>query len=75
MRAADLALRRLLRSRETRGALVILDTTGRGAAILDKTNMADLHHRPVIWYDLADRQRPVALFKLGHSEHLTESTR
>lgn len=52
--------------------MVILDTTGRGAAILDKTNVGDLHHRPLIWYDLANRQRPVAFFKLGLSEHIHE---
>jgi hypothetical protein len=68
-RAADLALRKVLKFRDCRGPVIIIDYKGRGAAVLDKTNMQNLNHRPVFWYDLANRLHPIYLFHLERSEH------
>jgi len=67
--AADLALRKVLKFRDCQGPVIIIDYRGRGAAVLDKTNMKNLNRRPVIWYDLADRLHPIYLFHLDRSEH------
>jgi len=63
-KAADFVLRKVLKFRDCRGPVLIMDYRGRAAAVLDKTNMMNLNHRPVFWYDLADRLRPVHLFHL-----------
>lgn len=67
--AADVALRRFLKFKEHCGSVIILDYTGRGSILLGNDNKMSLLRRPVTWYDLADRQRPVALFQLRRSEH------
>ena len=66
---ADIALRNILKFKETTGAVIILDYTGRGAMVLNETNKMSLQRREVIWCDLADRLRPVALFHLERSDH------
>ena len=68
-KAADFVLRKVLKFRDCRGPVLIMDYRGRAAAVLDKTNMMNLNHRPVLWYDLADRLRPVHLFHLDRSDH------
>lgn len=68
-KAADFVLRKVLKFRDCRGPVLIMDYRGRAAAVLDKTNMMNLNHRPVFWYDLADRLRPVHLFHLDRSDH------
>lgn len=70
--AGDLALRKVLRFKECRGPLVILDWIGRGAPLLHRENEGRLSKRPVVWCDLADRQRPLALFRLERSERFQE---
>lgn len=71
--AADLALRRILRFNECRGPLIVLDWIGRGAPLLHPENEGKLSKRPVVWCDLANRQRPVALFRLERSERFRET--
>ena len=66
---ADFALRRILRSKECDGFAIILDYQGRGAAILHESNAGNLPRRPLHWFDMADRIRPVSLFHLRHSDH------
>lgn len=66
---ADFALRRIFRSKECDGSVVILDYQGRGAAILHESNAGNLPRRPLHWFDMADRVRPVSLFHLRHSDH------
>ncbi|TFH50487.1 MAG: hypothetical protein E4H01_02280, partial [Lysobacterales bacterium] len=68
-KAADLALRQVLKFRNCRGPVIIIDYRGRGAVLLDKTNMKNLNRHPVIWYDLADRLHPIYLFHLERSKH------
>jgi RNA-directed DNA polymerase len=70
LRAADLTFRRVLKFRDCQGPVVILDYKGRGAAVLDKTNLHNLNKRPVFWYDIADRLHPIHIFHLERSEHL-----
>jgi group II intron reverse transcriptase/maturase/CRISPR-associated endonuclease Cas1 len=70
--AADLALRRVLRFKECRGPLVVLDWIGRGAPLLNPDNEGQLSKRPVTWCDLANRQRPTGLFGLRASDHLQQ---
>ncbi|MCX6565067.1 MAG: CRISPR-associated endonuclease Cas1 [Candidatus Aminicenantes bacterium] len=67
-KAADFALRKVLKFRDCRGPVLIIDYQGRAAAVLDKTNMMNLNHRPVFWYDLADRLHPIHLFHLDRSD-------
>jgi group II intron reverse transcriptase/maturase/CRISPR-associated endonuclease Cas1 len=71
--AGDLALRRILRFSECRGPLVVLDWIGRGAPLLHPENEGKLSKRPVVWCDLANRQRPLALFRLERSERFRET--
>ncbi len=71
-RAADIALRKVLKFTECSGPVVILDYTGCGAMILGETNRMSLLRRPVVWYDLADRRCPIALFQLAHSDHFRQ---
>jgi len=66
---AEIALRNILKFKETTGAAIILDYTGRGAMVLNEANKMSLQRREVIWCDLADRLRPVALLHLERSEH------
>jgi len=68
--AGDMALRRVLRFKGSSGPLVVLDWIGRGAPLLHPDNEGKLSKRPVIWCDLANRQRPVSLFRLERSERL-----
>lgn len=70
--AGDLALRKILRFKECRGPVIVLDWIGRGAPLLHPENEGKLSKRPVVWCDLANRQRPVALFRLERSEHFHE---
>lgn len=67
--AAEIALRNALKLKSTAGATFILDYTGRGAMVLNEGNKMSLQRREVVWCDLADRLRPVALFHLERSEH------
>lgn len=66
---ADIALRNILKFKESNGAAIILDYTGRGALVLNEANKMSLQRREVIWCDLADRLRPVTLLHLERSEH------
>jgi len=66
---AEIALRNILKFKETTGAAIILDYTGRGAMVLNEANKMSLQRREVLWCDLADRLRPVALLHLERSEH------
>lgn len=67
---ADLALRKTLKLKSPSETAIILDYTGRGAMILGDTNKMGLLNHHVTWYDLANRQRPVALFGIPDSSHM-----
>jgi group II intron reverse transcriptase/maturase/CRISPR-associated endonuclease Cas1 len=67
-RAVDLALRQALRFESSEGPLIVLDWIGRAAPLLTTQNQGKLFDRPLVWYDLANRQRPTAVFRLGASE-------
>ncbi len=71
--AADLALRRVLRFRETCGPLVVLDWIGRGAPLITRDNEGKLGKRPVVWCDLANRRQPAALFRMQRSTRCKET--
>ncbi|MEA2108390.1 MAG: hypothetical protein U9P07_03095 [Pseudomonadota bacterium] len=43
---------------------IIIDYSGRLAFTLQRQSMAITEQKKVRWYDLADRQAPVALFQL-----------
>ncbi len=66
----DLALRKTLKLKHPSDLVIILDYTGRGAMMLGDTNKMGLLHHAVTWYDLANRQRPAALFAVSESGHL-----
>lgn len=66
---ADIALRKVMKINKSSGSAVILDYTGRGAMILGDSNKMGLLNHHVFWYDLANRQRPVALFTVPKSSH------
>jgi len=68
--AADLALRRVLRFKERAGPLLVLDWIGRGEPLLHRDNEGGLSKRPVMWCDLANRQRPLGVFGLRRSDAL-----
>lgn len=70
--AADIALRKVLQFRDCPGPAIVIDYTGRGAMILSRANEGGLPKRRVLWYDLADRRCPTALFQLSHSDHFRQ---
>jgi group II intron reverse transcriptase/maturase/CRISPR-associated endonuclease Cas1 len=61
--APDLALRRLSRAKQEGQALVVIDYQGTLAAHLTSRNRGHMHKASVTWCDLANRRRPVALFR------------
>jgi len=66
--AADLALRRVLRAKQRGQTLVVVDYQGSLTALLNERNKGNLHKGPLMWCDLADRRRPIALFRFKHAE-------
>lgn len=68
--AARTALKKCFSSKECRGPLIIFDAIGRGAAVFDDELFGPIKRYPIIWYDLADRRRPVSLFRLTGGEYL-----
>lgn len=67
--ATEIVLRKVLKFKEFSGPVVIIDYTGRGALVLKTNNDMSISRRRVLWYDLADRRKPVALFQLSGSIH------
>lgn len=65
--APDLALRRLLRAKQEGQALGIIDYQGTLASHLTPRNRGHIRKGPVLWCDLANRRRPVALFRFQRS--------
>ncbi len=70
---AEIALRRIVKLKECPGPVLMLDYTGRGAIILHGGSGISLPEKKTIWFDIADRRRPVALLQLQDSPHFTES--
>ncbi len=68
----EIALRNMLKFKDNSGSAIILDYTGRGAMMLNETNKMSLLRRDIVWCELADRLRPVALFHLQRSEHFRQ---
>jgi len=67
--AIDFALRKVLKFKECSGPVVVFDYQGRATALLGKDNLQSLRRRPVDWYDLADRSRPMSFFEPTQSPH------
>jgi len=65
----DVALRSILKFRESISHVIVLDYTGRGAMVLGPNNKMSLLNHPINWYDIADRYHPSALFQLHRSDH------
>jgi len=65
-------LRRILEDRDGSNTVLILDLTGRGTIVLGQLYRNTLLGHQVVWYDIADRRRPSALFHLHRSSHLKE---
>ena len=63
--SSDLALRRLLHGKQRDQALLVLDYQGALAAQLTERNRGNLHKTPLLWCDLANRRRPVGLFRFA----------
>ncbi|MGB4115325.1 MAG: CRISPR-associated endonuclease Cas1 [Polaromonas sp.] len=61
--ASELALRRILHAKERKQPLVVVDYQGTLTALLTERNKGNLHKGPMLWCDLANRRRPVALFR------------
>ena len=60
---SDLALRRILHAKKRGQALVIVDYQGNLAPFLTEKNKGNLHKGPLMWCDLGNRRRPIALFR------------
>jgi hypothetical protein len=73
VRAAHLALRRVLRSKERDQPLIVIDYQGAAATLLDETNRGNLHKTPLLWCDLANRRKPAAIFRMRRSTGLVPS--
>ncbi len=73
--AAELALRRVLHAKEARQPLVIADYQGSLAPLLTKRNKGNLHKGPLLWCELANRRRPIALFQFRQSAGMTPALR
>jgi len=69
---AGALLRRILEDRGGPDTALILDLTGRGTIALGQVYKNSLPGHPVVWYDIADRRRPSALFHLHRSIYLKE---
>ena len=72
---ADLALRRILHAKERGQALVIVDYQGNLASLLMDRNKGNLHKGPLLWCDLANRRRPIALFRFKRSPGMKPALR
>ena len=73
--APDLALRRMLRAKEDGQALGVIDYQGNLAAHLTERNKGYLHKGPVLWCDLANRRRPIALFRFKRTPGMPAALR
>ena len=67
VRAVDTALKKTLRAKRRGQPLIILDYRGYAAQILGEGNKGNLHKSPVLWCDLSNRQKPVALFQFDRA--------
>lgn len=61
--APDLALRRLFRAKQEGQALAVIDYQGTLASHLTTRNRGPMRKGPLTWCELANRRRPVALFR------------
>ncbi len=68
--AGDLVLRRLCKAKAKDQAFVVMDYTGALAGRLCSANAAGLKAKASLWLDLANKTRPVALFRLRQGPHL-----
>ncbi|HSA32111.1 MAG TPA: group II intron reverse transcriptase/maturase [bacterium] len=64
----SLALKTVLKFKETAGPLLVLDFQGVGAVALNPENEMLLRKRPVVWVDTANRRKPVSFFPLSFSK-------
>ncbi|MCB1772459.1 MAG: CRISPR-associated endonuclease Cas1 [Gammaproteobacteria bacterium] len=62
----DIVLRKVLK-RDRDAALAVLDYRGYAAQSLHKKNKGNLQHRKLLWLDLTNRRKPVAVFRLARS--------
>lgn len=67
--AVSLALKTVLKFKETAGPLLVLDLQGVGAVALNQENEMLLRKRPVVWIDTANRRKPVSFFPLSFSKN------
>ncbi|MFN0164351.1 MAG: reverse transcriptase domain-containing protein, partial [Burkholderiales bacterium] len=65
--AADLTLKRVLRGKERGHPLIVVDYQGVLADQLSERNKGNLRKGPFVWCDLANRRRPIALFRFRRS--------
>lgn len=70
IQAVEVAVRRVLHSKERDQALIVVDYQGAAAALLDETNRGNLHKTPLVWCDLANRRKPAAILRLNRSTGL-----
>jgi len=73
--AAELALRRVLHAKEAQQALVVVDYQGSLAPMLTKRNRGNLHKGPLLWCEIANRRRPLALFQFKQSAGMKPALR
>ncbi len=66
-------LHKVLTAPECVGPIVVVDAVGRGAAVLGDELGALLEQRSMTWLDLADRRRPITLFRLGAGDHVKDT--
>lgn len=73
--AAELALRRILHAKERGQPLIVVDYQGNLASLLTERNKGNLHKGPLLWCDLANRRRPIALFRLARTSGMKSALR
>lgn len=73
--ASHLALRRVLRAKEAAQGLAVIDYQGALASALTDKLRGNLHKAPVLWCDLANRQRPCAAFRLRRTAGMKPALR
>lgn len=65
--AGHLALRRILRAKERRQAVIVIDYRGSLAPQLTRRSIGNMSVAPTIWCDLSNRRRPIALFRFSQT--------
>ncbi len=73
--SADLALRRILHTKASDQPIVVLDYQGHLSTNLTERNKGNLQKGPLLWCDLANRRKPIAMFRFTRTAGMNVALR